>query len=83
LHPASAGTLQARQTASKTRRFLNVHLLAAPRYRWWLRQILASLFVIPWNHEISIAQKTTLCRQVGVNIAPFRNIFIFATVSPP
>jgi hypothetical protein len=39
LPPASTATA-GKRTASGHRRFFNVHLLSAPRYRWWLRQIL-------------------------------------------
>jgi hypothetical protein len=39
LHPASTATV-GKRTASGHRRFFNDHLLFAPRYRWWLRQIL-------------------------------------------
>jgi hypothetical protein len=40
LHPAFAATV-GKQTASGHRRFFNDYLLSAPRYRWWLRQILS------------------------------------------
>src|SRR5690606_34911945 len=42
LLPASTATV-GRWTASGHRRFFNVSLFAAPRYRWWLRQTLCRL----------------------------------------
>jgi hypothetical protein len=34
------------QTASGDRRFFNDHPVSAPRYRWWLRQILSRFVII-------------------------------------
>jgi hypothetical protein len=46
-----------KRTASGQRRFFNDHLLSAPRYLWWLRQIL-SRFCGLNDHENSITDKT-------------------------
>jgi hypothetical protein len=35
----------------RDRRLFNDHLLVAPRYRWWLRQILAPFFYDRKDHE--------------------------------
>jgi hypothetical protein len=44
----------------RDRRFFNDHLLAAPHYRWWLRQILAPFFVIPQDHGNQYSVKSNL-----------------------